>query len=105
MDEQRIVERWKECADLFYQNSEQLAYETLASLLPELNTYLQELIGLLTQLPDGAGNEMQQKVIADLQELVMAYQCRDGLALADLLYYDISEELELLEELKQGAAS
>lgn len=105
MSEQNGLEIWKECADLFYQNSEQAAYETLMSLLPKLNTCLQELIGFLGQLPDGAGNAMQQKVIADLQELVMAYQCRDGLALADLLYYDISEELELLEELKQGAAS
>lgn len=103
MGEQRITELWKECAELFYQNSEQAAYETLASLLPELNGYLQELIGLLAQLPNGAGNKMQQKVLADLQELVMAYKCRDALALADLLYYDISGEIDLLEELKQGA--
>lgn len=105
MGAQSDLKIWKNCADLFYQNSEQAAYETLAGLLPKLNMYLQEFVEILAQLPDGAGNEMQQKVIADLQELVMAYQCRDGLALADLLYYDISEELELLEKLKQGAAS
>lgn len=103
MGDQEMRKSWKECADLFYQNCEQAAYETLVSRLPELNIYLQELMGLLSQLPDGAGNEMQQKVLADLQELVAAYECRDGLALADLLYYDIAEELGLLEELKQGA--
>ena len=77
----------------------------MAGMLPELNTYLQELAKLLAQLPDGEGSRMQQKVLADLQELIIAYQSRDGLALADLLYYDISEEVELLEELKQGAVS
>lgn len=103
MGEHEITKLWKECADLFYENSEQAAYETLASLLPELNAQLQELASLLAGLPDGAGDVMQQKVFADLQELIMAYQCRDGLALADLLYYDISEEVKLLEEIKQGA--
>lgn len=103
MGEQRIEGLWKECADLFYENSEQVAYETLASLLPELNVQLQELTCLLAGLPDRAGDVMQQKVLADMQELITAYQCRDGLALADLLYYDISEEVKLLEEIKQGA--
>ena len=98
MEEQRLTQSLKECADLFYQNSEKVAYETLASILPELNRQLQNLTEKLTELPDGAGMKMQQKVRDDLQELVMAYQLRDGLALADLLCYDISEELRLLEE-------
>lgn len=98
-----LTETVKNCADLFYQNSEKAAYETLAALLPELHGKLQELTNLLGQLPDRAGTEMQQKVLADIRELIAAYQCRDGLALADLLGYDISEELELLEKLKQGA--
>lgn len=104
MAELKVVERVKGCADLFYQNSKQAAYESLAGLLSELNGQLQELIGLLGRLPGGAGETMQQKVLADLRELVTAYQCKDGLALADLLCYDILEELNLLEELKQGAA-
>ncbi len=103
MAERRLTETVKECADLFYENSEQAAYEALGRLLPELNGQLQEFIGVLGRFPDGAGETMQQKVLADLRELVTAYQYKDGLALADLLFYDISEELNLLEELKQGA--
>lgn len=103
MDEQELAVVLKDCADLFYQNSEKAAYESLAGLLPRLNGQLQELTVVLGCLPDGEGTALQQKVLTDLRELVMAYQCRDGLALADLLYYDISEELSLLEELKQGA--
>ena len=64
MGEHEITKLWKECADLFYENSEQAAYETLASLLPELNAQLQELASLLAGLPDGAGDVMQQKVFA-----------------------------------------
>lgn len=95
----RIV---KECADLFYQNSEKAAYESLVGIIPELNQKLQELTELLIHIPGETGTTMQQKVLGDLRELVMAYQYRDGIALADLLCYDIFEELELLEELKQG---
>lgn len=102
MEEQRLTAALQDCAERFYQNRERTGYETLTGLLPELNGRLTELSGLLLGLPDGEGTEMQRKVLADLRELVTAYQCRDGLALADLLCYDIPRELDLLEELKQG---
>lgn len=103
MNEQDTMAIVKECADLFYQNSEKAAYESLAGIIPQLNQKLQELTGWLAQIPEQTGAEMQQKVLADLRELITAYQYRDGMALADLLYYDIFEEIELLEKLKQGA--
>lgn len=103
MNEQDTMAIVKECADLFYQNNEKAAYESLVGMIPELNQKLQELTGWLGQIPEQTGMEMQQKVLGDLRELITAYQYRDGMALADLLYYDIYEEIKLLEELKQGA--
>lgn len=103
MEEQGLAVVLKGCADLFYQNSERAAYESLTGLLSQLNGQLQELTVVLEHLPDGEGTVLQQKVLVDLRELVTAYQCGDVLALADLLYYDISEELSLLEDLEQGA--
>ena len=98
MEEQKLTEQLKACADLFYQNHEKEAYQMLANLLVDVSGKMQTLTELLAQLPENTGMTMQQKVRDDLQELVTSYQYKDALALADLLYYDIPDELELLEE-------
>jgi hypothetical protein len=98
MEEQKLTEQLKACADLFYQNHEKEAYQMLANLLVDVSGKMQTLTELLAQLPENTGMTMQQKVRDDLQELVTSYQYKDALALADLLYYDIPEELGLLEE-------
>lgn len=98
MEEQKLTEQLKACADLFYQNHEKEAYQMLANLLVDVSGKMQTLTELLAQLPENTGMTMQQKVRDDLQELVTSYQYKDALALADLLYYDILEELGLLEE-------
>lgn len=57
MDGLELAVVLKDCADLFYENSEKAAYESLAGLLPRLNGQLQELTGLLGHLPDGEGKQ------------------------------------------------
>ena len=98
MEEQKLTEQLKACADLFYQNHEKEAYQMLANFLVDVSGKMQTLTELLAQLPENTGMTMQQKVRDDLQELVTSYQYKDALALADLLYYYIPDEGGLLEE-------
>ena len=85
MEEQKLTEQLKACADLFYQNHEKEAYQMLANLLVDVSGKMQTLTELLAQLPENTGMTMQQKVRDDLQELVTSYQYKDALAVADVL--------------------
>ena len=79
MEEQKLTEQLKACADLFYQNHEKEAYQMLANLLVDVSGKMQTLTELLAQLPENTGMTMQQKVRDDLQELVTSYQYKDCL--------------------------
>ena len=70
-------ERWIQCAELFYQNREQEAYQTIGELLPEINQYIQNIAG--TQTAEAA------KAIVHVQQFLEAYQKYDQLAIADWL--------------------
>lgn len=103
MTERQLIDGVKECSDLFYQNNEQEAYEMLVKLIPEINNRLKEMVNCLAAEADTDAKMQQTEIVENLQELVMAYQCKDGLALADLLCYDISKKMEQLIALKQEA--
>ena len=87
MKQKSLIQDMRACADLFYQNQEQKAYEALAEVLAPTNKVLQELAMILK-------GEDQKRIIALIRELLEAYRCRDHLALSDILYYHIPEELE-----------
>ena len=55
MEEQKLTEQLKACADLFYQNHEKEAYQMLANLLVDVSGKMQTLTELLAQLPENTG--------------------------------------------------
>ena len=78
---QMLINKMRECAIALYQNSEQEAYTKINAIVPEINKVLQGQMGKST--------EIDNYVLALLSEFVTAYQLKDNLALADLLYYNI----------------
>lgn len=70
---------WLTCANLFYQNREEEAYQLLGQLLPQIQAYLQEL----TQ---GAAEGNSEHVLMHVQEFIQAYQGHDQLAISDWLF-------------------
>ncbi len=81
MENQQLKQQLKECAKLLYQNCEQEAYAMLNELLTPLNNMLQQMA------MDG-----ENGVVEVMKEFISAYQLKDNLALADILYYSIANE-------------
>ncbi|MGN0350664.1 MAG: hypothetical protein ACI4ES_03350 [Roseburia sp.] len=92
------AESIKENAILFYRNEEKAAYQMVNELLPGINQTLQELLGMI--VGEKENEELQNYILNTLTEFVQAYKMNDNLALADLLYYAVSEEVELYCKLK-----
>ena len=88
MTMQEITQYVKTCGELLYQNREQEAYQLLQKLIGLLNQVFQHLVMNLQ-------TENREYVLAIVGEFLTAYQLNDNLALADLLYYDIPEILNI----------
>ena len=88
MTMQEITQYVKTCGELLYQNREQEAYQLLQKLIGLLNQVFQQLVMNLQ-------TENREYVLAIVGEFLTAYQLNDNLALADLLYYDIPEILNI----------
>lgn len=86
-------ERWIQCAELFYQNREQEAYQTIGELLPEINQYIQNIAG--TQTAEAA------KAIVHVQQFLEAYQKYDQLAIADWLCEEAAGAQSLPDRLSE----
>lgn len=89
MEKENLARQIIACAELFYQNREQEAYDNINHLLPQINQMMQEVV---VYLQNTAGSEEDVGYMLQvMRELVDAFQVKDNLALADLLYYNISE--------------
>lgn len=82
MEQKEFVNQIQSCADLFYQNKEQEAYQTLQTLLIPINQVLQNLAA------SGTGGQEAVRIMKDFLD---AFHLRDQLALADILYFGIPE--------------
>lgn len=89
--QKNLTQQVKECAVLFYQNREQEAYNQLNAMFQELNQRFQGIVAATTNAAGEEERELNQYIIQLMEEFVNAYQAKDNLALADLLYYNISE--------------
>lgn len=100
MKQKDLTHQVKECAVLFYRNQEQEAYDRLNSMLGEINQIFQRLAA--DALADAGEEEqgLRQYRLQLMEELVTAYQRKDNLALADLLYYNISEMTAEQDEIR-----
>lgn len=85
---QEIAQYVKTCGELLYQNREQEAYQLLQKLVTILNQIFQQMAMKLQ-------GDDREYVLAVVEEFLAAYQLNDNLALADLLYYNISEILSI----------
>lgn len=83
---QELIRKMRESAGALYQNDEQNAYQKINEIVPEINQALQAQMG--------RSEEINQYVLALMTEFVTAYQLKDNLALADLLYYNIPVLME-----------
>ena len=88
MATQEIVQYVKICGELLYQNREQEAYQLLQKLVTILNQVFQQTVQNL----QGDDREYVLKVV---EAFMTAYQLNDNLELADLLYYNIPEILNI----------
>ena len=84
---QEIIGYTKKCGELLYQNREQEAYQILQKLVGILNTVFQKVLTKKSV-------EEQEKILGIMKEFISAYQLKDNLALADLLYCEIPELLK-----------
>lgn len=98
MEKRNLTQLIKNCGDLFYQNREQEAYQTINRLLADVNQTLQNMVVKAEVLSGEEGEELGQYIFQVMEEFLDAYQVKDNLALADLLYYNISELIEMSQE-------
>ena len=84
------------CAELLYKNFEQEAYEAIKKILPSINDMLQTFARIALEQP--GGEENAKYVLQVMQEFLNAYQRRDNLALADLMYYNLIEIADVMTE-------
>lgn len=94
METENIVTEMKKCAGLLYQNKEIEAYQQLEQLVPKINEALQVMTNLLEQ-----NQEMKKEVLLSVQSFMEAYQKQDILALADVLYYQLSEQIKMVQNI------
>lgn len=89
----------KDCAELLYQNKEIEAYKQLEILVPKINVALQILTNFFEQNQTQEAAEMKKEVLYSVETFMEAYQKQDILALADILYYQLSEEVKIAEKI------
>jgi len=92
MNVEQLMIQTGNCATFFYQNREQEAYELLGKLLPNINQLLQNMMQTST--------EYESLILTILKQFLEAYQQKDGLALADILQYEISMLIAYKKELE-----
>ena len=83
MEKENLMVQMKSCAIFLYQNREREAYEKLGALFPLLNELLQN------QDPMNIEDELMRAVA----RLIDAYQKKDHLLMADLLYDVIPQKI------------
>lgn len=88
-----VREHWIQCAELFYQNREQEAYERIKELLPEINQYIQNMAAVQTGDATGA--------VERVQKFLNAYQKYDQLGLADWLYEEAGGRQNISDQLPE----
>ena len=96
MEQKLDKQTLQSCAELLYRNFEQEAYEAINKILPNINDMLQTFAKIALEQPEG--EEDAKYVLQVMQEFLNSYQRRDNLALADLLYYNLSELADAMAE-------
>lgn len=87
MGNRELLQRMRECAQMFYQNRVQEACAELNNILQPLNQLLQTCAVI-------SADTVDQEMVSIVEQFLTAYQVQDHLALADILYYSIPRKVE-----------